>query len=85
MLPQCLQKFFELRKSLYNLRGTALFKKNKIRTNKKSFCVSVKGVSLWNNLNDELKNCTSKTAFKTMYKSVIFEKYRVLELISFIY
>lgn len=56
-LPHCIQKLFEPRESQYNLRGICMFNKTKTRTHIKSRCTSMKGVSLWNNLDNDLKSC----------------------------
>uniref|UniRef100_A0A8C5NF09 Neural cell adhesion molecule L1-like protein n=1 Tax=Gouania willdenowi TaxID=441366 RepID=A0A8C5NF09_GOUWI len=47
-------KLFECRKSQCNFRGTGIFKKVKARRNTKSRCIFVRGVNLWNDLNDQI-------------------------------
>lgn len=79
LLPPFIQELFKRRESKYSLRGTSVFKKVKVRTNKKCRCISVRGVNLWNSLEDNLKQSTSIKAFKKMYKSIIFQKYRAQE------
>lgn len=54
-LPRNIQKHFKKREDSYNLRGIEKFKQAAERTNRKSFCVSVCGVKLWNSLSDELR------------------------------
>lgn len=66
---------FSQRKGKYNLRGFLYFKNVKVRTTRKSFCVSVYGVILWNSLNDELKQCPNIEQFKKKYKNMIFKRY----------
>lgn len=53
-LPHCIQEMFKLRESRYNLRRTGIFK-DKVRMKMKSRCISVRGVNLWNNLDEQLK------------------------------
>ena len=55
LLPCCVQELFRPRESKYNLRGTAIFKQSHWRVNIKGRCVSVRGVKLWNSLDDEQK------------------------------
>ena len=64
LLPCCIQELFQPRENQYNLRGTAILKRNKARINAKERCISVIGVKLWNSLNNELKNCRSINKFK---------------------
>ena len=54
-LPDKLQNRFIKRVSRFNLRGTEVFQKPEFRTKLKERCVSIQGVSLWNNLNSEIK------------------------------
>ena len=76
LLPPCLQKFFVVRETKYNLRGTNKFNKPFARINDKAFCVSVKGINLWNDLENELKTSTSLRIFKKLYKIKIINKYK---------
>lgn len=76
LLPRSIQELFEPRDNHYNLRGSCMYKNKKTRTNIKSRCLSVKGVTLWNNLDTELKTCSSIRKFKIMYKSKVFDKYK---------
>ena len=75
-LPPCLQKLFVIRETKYNLRGTNKFNKHFARINDKAFCLSVKGINLWNDLDNELKSCTSLNKFKKMYKNKIINRYK---------
>jgi len=43
LLPNCVQRLFEIRESQYKLRGMKRFKKVRARTNTKNRCISVKG------------------------------------------
>ena len=71
LLPGIIQKMFFEREGGYNLRGMSNFK-----TTRKSFCLSVSGVKLWNKLNYELKQCTNISQFKRMCKEIIFQRYK---------
>lgn len=74
-LPENIQSLFCNREGGYNLRGEDNFKILSRRTNIKSFCVSVIGVSIWNSLSEEMKKCSSENKFKKMYKMMIFGRY----------
>jgi hypothetical protein len=76
LLPRNIQILFRVREGGYNLRGTHNFKVNRIRTTRKSFCISSSGVKLWNSLNDELKQCPNINQFKIRYKDIVFKRYR---------
>ena len=47
ILPANIQKKFTQREGSYFLRGLFNFKMKKVRTTRKSFCISVCGVKLW--------------------------------------
>ena len=70
-----MQELFKPRESKYALRGTAIFKKSKIKTNAKARCISVMGVNLWNSLDKDLKMSNSVKTFKKTYKDKIIDKY----------
>ena len=71
-LPANIQK----REGSYFLRGLFNFKMKKVRTTRKSFCISVCGVKLWNGLKEELKQCPNLKLFKTRLKEVILTGYK---------
>ena len=70
-----IQKMFKLRQGIYNLRGLLMFETHKVRTNLKYRCVSVLGVKLWNELNNEIKMCNSIFVFKKTLKCKIIKGY----------
>lgn len=78
ILPDCMQELFIQRETKYNLRGTAIFNKIKVRTNTKGKCTTVKGVNLWNTLDNELKTANSIHIFKKLYKTRVIDKYTAL-------
>ena len=78
-LPPCMQRLFKARETHYQLRGTHIFEGVTVKTNAKERCLSVRGVRLWNSLDNELKTCKSITKFKKMYKTKIINKYRTIE------
>ena len=45
------------------------------RTTQKSMCISVCGVTLWNELPEEIRQSNNITQFKHKYKKNIFNKY----------
>ena len=76
-LPVGILLFFKLREGNYNLRRFSIFETGIGRTNVHFRCVSVLGVKLWNELNDELKVCTSLLSFKNLK---IVKGYEVIRL-----
>ncbi len=54
LLPGSIQKLFTKKEGGYNLRGNINFKTLSVHSTRRSFCVSVYGVTLWNSLNVEL-------------------------------
>ena len=77
MLPNRIQRFFQLRDDKHHLRGNFMFKKQPVRTNMKLHCVSVKGVTLWNSCCNELKSCKTIGRFKFIFKADILNRYRM--------
>ena len=75
-LPKNIQNLFHHRQGGYKLRGEFNFKTLSRRSTMKSFCVSMAGVKLWNNLSEELKQCPNINQFKVMYKDMLFTRYR---------
>lgn len=61
---------FFLRKISYKLRVFCHFKTVNVRTARKGFCVSVRGVKLWNSLSAE--QCPNIKQFKKSHKDTIF-------------
>lgn len=76
LLPQNVQTLFRDREGGYQLRGKYNLKINRIRTNKKRFCISFGGVRLWNSMGDKLKQCPNMQQSKTKYKEYVFMGYR---------
>ncbi len=75
LLPNTIREMFTERDGGYNLRGNLNFKKQKVRTTMKSFCMSSCGVTLWNNLDMEIKQSTNINLFKKRYKKLFINKY----------
>ena len=78
MLPDCIQRLFQIRVCEYDLRGSCMFTKTKSRTNVKLRCVSVYGVSLWDGLDREMKECQTHGRFKKLLKQKMIVKYRTM-------
>ena len=78
-LPGCMQELFKPREGKYDLRGTAIFKKTKVRTNAMGRCISVIGVNLWNQLDNELKLANSIKTYKKIYKAKVIDTYIAAE------
>ena len=79
LLPVNVQSKFLNKEGAYNLRGPLNFKKHVIRTNLKAMCISSHGVTLWNNLDEDLKQSRNMKQFKYRLKKHIFERYRAEE------
>ena len=75
-LPANIQKKFTQREGNYFLRGLFNFKMKKVRTTRKSFCISVCGVKLWNRLKEKLKQCPNIKLLKTRLKEMILTGYK---------
>ncbi len=67
-LPANVQRVFCDRDGGHYIRANFNFKIHGVRTNMRSFCISICGVILWNTLKSELKQCSSMYQFKKMYK-----------------
>lgn len=76
LLPSNIQHFFTIQERTYNLRGYGDFTIPKVRTTRKSFCVSVCGVRLWNSLDIQHKQCQNIHRFKLLYKHMVWSKYK---------
>lgn len=76
MLPVSIQKMFQRRCSIYNLRGTCIFSKIQTRTNMKQRCITFTGVTVWNNLENDLKMCSTLRQFKKILKNRMVNNYK---------
>ena len=74
-----MQELFKPREGKYDLRGTAIFKKTTVRTNAMARCISVKGVKLWNSLDNELKLANSIKTYKKLFKAKVIDTYTAAE------
>ena len=63
-LPANIQKLFTERDKGYNLRGNCIFNKGYVRTNLRSRCISFYGVTVWNGLEDKMKESRNIVLFK---------------------
>ena len=59
LLPNCIQRLFEIIESQYELSGIGMSKKTRVMTNIKNRCISVKGVNFLNSCDKELKMYSS--------------------------
>lgn len=75
LLPVNLQQLFTQREGHYNLRRCSNFEIKLVRTTRKSLCVSVCGVKLWNQLGSELKQCPTIHLFKSGFKNMVLSRY----------
>ena len=67
-----------LTRKLYKLRGLFIFECAKEKSQIKSRCVSVIGVKLWNELDDEFKLCPFLVNFKRALKCKMIKSYAVM-------
>ncbi len=75
-LPENIQKMFQNREEIHNLSGKLNFNQPRVRTTLKSMCMSVCGVTLWNSLDEEIKQSSSTIQFKNRFKKTILVKYK---------
>ena len=76
LLPTNIQHLFDTKEHLnYNLRGKNKFSTKYVRTKAKTMCVSVVGVKIWNNIDNNIAEAESLQKFKKMYKSYLFNCY----------
>lgn len=75
LLPVNIQNMFSHKEQLYSLRGFGNFVVPIAGSTRRSFSMSVCGVTLWNNLGLEVKQCQSIHHFKRLYKQKVFSHY----------
>uniref|UniRef100_A0A8C6LAH3 Reverse transcriptase domain-containing protein n=1 Tax=Nothobranchius furzeri TaxID=105023 RepID=A0A8C6LAH3_NOTFU len=75
LMPKQIQDLFQIRESVYDLRGYKMFRKPKVRTKMKQLCISCVGVDVWNKLDQEQKDCSTMVKFKGMFKSNVIKYY----------
>ena len=76
MLPDCIQRLFQIRECHYELRGSCIFTRPKSRTTVKERSVLVYGVKLWNELEIDLKKCNTINRLKKLFKYKVINKYK---------
>ena len=76
-LPANVQCKFEFNRNItnYNLRNKCNFKTNYSRTCKKSRCLSVYGIKVFNELPTDIKDAVNIMHFKGQLKNMVFKKY----------
>ena len=57
--PDCVQKFFSVQESKYDLRDVSKFTVQKATKEIKRRCISIVGVKLWNNAIINVRMCNS--------------------------
>ena len=75
LLPKNIQRMFHEREQSYDLREKSNLKVGRARTTMKSFCITICGVKLWNNLSTEIKNISNIILFKRRHKEMILQSY----------
>ena len=75
LLPNNLLRMYGDREGGYELRWELNFKQQSVQTTLKSMCISVCGVIIWNNLNEEIKHSMNIFQFKKRLKANIMAKY----------
>ena len=79
LLPYNLQCLFFKVENIHNYatrQENNLYKKS-VRTSFKSMTLSINGVNIWNNLNDEIKLCNNLNLFKKKLKYFYISQYNV--------
>ncbi len=78
-LPGKLQEHFTILNTKHEYRTRSIVKNNfycqSIKTKLKSFCISVAGVKLWNNVDMNVKNSVSFQIFKKRLKQLYINSY----------
>ena len=59
----------------YNLRNKQDYQHKYVRIKQKQMCLSIYSIKLWNNLQDDIKQCKTIHSFKTKYKKCLINKY----------
>ena len=75
LLPVSIQRFFSTQETKYNLRDVCKFIVPRAKKEVKRRCISVVGVSFWNDANINLRMCSTFMVFKKMVYCAIFECY----------
>ncbi len=75
LLPCKIVSMFKKRECRYELRGKHMIEKIKSRTKIKDQCISVSGVNVRNDLDDDLKMCQSILEFRRLFKCKVFENF----------
>ena len=79
LLPCTIQKYFNFLKSVHTHNTRASSKNNlycqTVKTKLKSFCISVKGVNLWNDLHENIKKSKTLISFKKELKKMYINSY----------
>ena len=74
-LPNNKEKLFVLCDPIYMTRQNCVFKQRYARTNLKTMCISINGVTLWNSLDSSLFQSKSVHLFKNSYTVQEFHSY----------
>ena len=78
LLPENILEMFKDRgDGGYRLRWELNFKQPSVQTTRKSMCISVCGVRIWNSLTEEIKHSKNILQFKKRLKSSILAKYSI--------
>jgi hypothetical protein len=77
ILPGNILKMFRDREGGYELRWESNFKQAWAMTTRKSMCISVCGVKIWNGLTEEIKQINNMVQFKKRLKFNILSKYSI--------
>ena len=77
MLPSNIQNRFRDRDGRYELRGELNFKEIGASTTRRSMCISVRGVKLWNGLPEMIKNSKSVKQFSKSLQQATLAKYQM--------
>ena len=78
LLPLNILNLFSFQVSTnYNTRNRNKIRQKFARTTLKSMCISVHGIKLWNDLNENIKKCENVKLFVKYYKLEIINRYKI--------
>ena len=77
LVPGNILKLFRDREGGYNFRWDQNLKQSSANTTRKSMCISVCGVKIWNGLTEAVKHSTNIIQFKNKLKHLTLAKYNL--------
>ena len=75
-LPNNIQSLFQINNHQYKTRQTDTLTVKQARTSLRSSCVTVKGIKIWNDLNENLKSLPNLHQFRRNMKYSLLAQYK---------